>query len=153
MNLKTLIEKPELEYELYFQALGIVIAHRLLHLEKGDAGNQSLTRGGLAAWQQRITLAYIEEHISERIELSTLATLVRQSPFHFCRAFKHSFGMPPLRYQAKQRIEQAKVLLAMPEMSVTEIGLTIGFGCLSSFTTAFRKATGVTPTEYQRSLG
>jgi AraC family transcriptional regulator len=61
--------------------------------------------------------------------------------------------MPPLRYQANQRIEQAKVLLAMPEMSVTEIGLTIGFGCLSSFTTAFRKATGVTPTEYQRSLG
>jgi len=153
MNLKTLIEKPELEDELYFQALGIVIAHRLLRLEKGNARNQSLTRGGLAAWQQRITLAYIEEHISERIELSTLAKLVRQSPFHFCRAFKHSFGMPPLRYQAKQRIEQAKVLLAMPEMSVTDIGLTIGFGCLSSFTTAFRKATGVTPTEYQRSLG
>jgi AraC family transcriptional regulator len=44
-------------------------------------------------------------------------------------------------------------LLAMPTMSVTEIGLTIGFGCSSSFTAAFRKATGFTPTEYQRSLG
>jgi AraC family transcriptional regulator len=61
--------------------------------------------------------------------------------------------MPPLRYQAKRRIEQAKVLLARPEMSVTEIGLTVGFGCSSSFATAFRKATGFTPTEYQRSLG
>ncbi len=153
MKLRNLIEKPELGDELYFQALGIVIAYRLLHLEKGDARNESLTRGGLAAWQQRIALGYIEEHMSERIELATLARLVRQSPFHFCRAFKHSLGMPPHRYQANRRIEQAKILLAMPEMSVTEIGLTVGFGCSSSFATAFRKATGFTPTEYQRSLG
>ena len=153
LKLKNLIEKPELGDERYFQALGIVIAYRLLAIQAGNARNQSFTRGGLAAWQQRITLAYIEEHISEHVKLATLARLVRKSPFHFCRAFKNSFGMPPLRYLAKQRIEQAKVLLAMPEMSVTEIGLTIGFGCSSSFATAFRKATGFTPTEYQRSLG
>jgi AraC family transcriptional regulator len=153
MKLKNLIENPELGDERYFQALGVVIAYRLLRLEKGAAGNQSFARGGLAAWQQRIAHAYIEEHISERIELATLARLVRQSPFHFCRAFKRSFGMPPLRYQAKRRIEQAKVLLATPEMSVTEIGLTTGLGCSSSFARAFRKATGFAPTEYQRSLG
>ncbi len=154
MKLKNLIENPELGDERYFQALGIVLAYRLLHLQNGNAArNQSLTRGGLAAWQQRITLAYIEEHISEHIELATLAKLVRKSRAHFCRAFKHSFGMPPLRYQAKQRIEQAKILLASPEMSVTEIALTVGFGNSSSFATAFRKATGVAPTEYQRSLG
>jgi len=153
LKLKNLIEKPELGDERYFQALGIVIAYRLLAIQAGNARNQSFTRGGLAAWQQRITLAYIEEHISEHVKLATLARLVRKSPFHFCRAFKNSFGMPPLRYQAKRRIEQAKILLARPEMSVTEIGLTVGFGCSSSFATAFRKATGFTPTEYQRSLG
>jgi AraC family transcriptional regulator len=153
LKLKNLIEKPELGDERYFQALGIVIAYRLLAIQAGNARNQSFTRGGLAAWQQRITLAYIEEHISEHVKLATLARLVRKSPFHFCRAFKDSFGMPPLRYQAKRRIEQAKILLARPEMSVTEIGLTVGFGCSSSFATAFRKATGFTPTEYQRSLG
>jgi AraC family transcriptional regulator len=153
MNVKNLIEQPELREEPYFQALGTVIAYRLLRRHKSDTRDQSPTRGGLAAWQQRITLAYIEEHISERIELGTLADLVRLTPFHFCRAFKQSFGMPPIRYQAKRRIEQAKLLLATPTMSMTEIGLTIGFGCSSSFTAAFRKATGFTPTEFQRSLG
>jgi AraC family transcriptional regulator len=153
MNVKNLIEKPELGEEPYFQALGTVIAYQLLRRHKCDTRDQSPTRGGLAAWQQRIALAYIEEHISERIELATLAHLVRLTPFHFCRAFKQSFGMPPIRYQAKRRIEQAKLLLAMPTMSMTEIGLTVGFGCSSSFTAAFRKATGFTPTEFQRSLG
>ena len=153
MNVKNLIEQPELREEPYFQALGTVIAYQLLRRHKSDSRDQSPTRGGLAAWQQRITLAYIEEHISKRIELATLAHLVRLTPFHFCRAFKQSFGMPPIRYQANRRIERAKLLLAIPTMSMTEIGLTIGFGCSSSFTAAFRKATGFTPTEYQRSLG
>ena len=153
MNVKNLIEQPELGTESYFQALGTVIAYQLQRRRKSDTRDQSPTRGGLAAWQQRIALAYIEEHVSKRIELATLAHLVRLTPFHFCRAFKHSFGMPPIRYQANRRIEHAKLLLAIPTMSITEIGLTIGFGCSSSFTAAFRKATGFTPTGYQRSLG
>jgi AraC family transcriptional regulator len=153
IKVKNLIEQPGLGDEPYFEALGTVIAYQLLRGHKGDTRHQSPTRGGLAAWQQRIALAYIEEHISERIELATLAHLVRLTPFHFCRVFKQSLGMPPIRYQAKRRIEHAKLLLAMPTMSVTEIGLTIGFGCSGSFTAAFRKATGFTPTEYQRSLG
>jgi AraC family transcriptional regulator len=153
MNVKNLIEQPEIGEEPYFQALGTVIAYQLLRRHRCDTRDQSPTRGGLAAWQQRIALAHIEEHISERIELGTLADLVRLTPFHFCRAFKQSFGMPPIRYQANRRIEHAKLLLAIPTMSITEIGMTIGFGCSSSFTAAFRKATGFTPTEYQRSLG
>jgi AraC family transcriptional regulator len=74
------------------------------------------------------------------------------SPYYFCRAFKQSLGMPPHRYHNSRRIEHAKTLLAKPELSVTEIGLTVGFSETSSFTAAFRKATGQTPTGYHRSL-
>jgi AraC family transcriptional regulator len=153
LKLAELVEHPTLRNTLYFEALGAVVVYELLRLHCGEPCSQSPVRGGLAAWQQRIATAYIEEHFSERIELATLAHLVRQSPFHFCRMFKQSFGMPPHQYQTKQRIEHAKLLLAKPAMSMTEIGLTIGFGCSSSFATAFRKLTGFTPTEYQRSLG
>ena len=111
-----------------------------------------LVNGGLAGWQQRIVTSYIEEHLAEQIPLATLARLVRLSPYYFCRAFKQSLGMPPHRYHNSRRIEQAKTLLAKPELSVTEIGLTVGFSETSSFTAAFRKATGQTPTAYHRSL-
>jgi AraC family transcriptional regulator len=84
--------------------------------------------------------------------LTTLARVARLSPYHFCRAFKQSFGLPPHQYQAVRRIEQARVLLANPERSVTHIGLALGFSQTSSFTTAFRKATGLTPSAYRRSF-
>jgi AraC family transcriptional regulator len=110
-------------------------------------------RGGLAAWQQRVAATYIEEHLAEQISLKSLARVVRLSPYHFCRAFKQSFGMPPNRYHTSRRIELAKILLAKPAASVTEIGLALGFSQTSSFSAAFRRATGCTPTGYHRSLG
>jgi AraC family transcriptional regulator len=42
--------------------------------------------------------------------------------------------------------------LAKSAPSVTDIGFTVGFSQTSSFTAAFRKATGLTPTAYHRSL-
>jgi AraC family transcriptional regulator len=60
--------------------------------------------------------------------------------------------VPPHQYHSSRRIEHAKVLLARPSSSVTEIGLAMGFSTTSSFTAAFRKAVGRTPTEYRRSL-
>ena len=153
MKLEHLIEHPSLGDQCYFDALGIVIAYQLLLSHCGEPGRQSPIQGGLARWQQRIAADYIDQHLPERIALATLAHLVRQSPFHFCRAFKESFGVPPLRYHTRRRIDYAKLLLTTPEMSVTDVGLTIGFSTSSSFVTAFRKATGFTPTGYKRSLG
>jgi len=95
---------------------------------------------------------FIEEHMSDDISLATLAGVVGLSPFHFVRAFKQSFGLPPHRYLSTLRMEQAKSLLANPAMSVTQIGFTLGFSETSSFTTTFRKHTGLTPTAYRRGL-
>ena len=61
-------------------------------------------------------------------------------------------GMPPHRYLTSRRIERAKSLLAERKLSVTEIGLHVGFSKTSSFTSAYRKVTGETPSDYRRSL-
>jgi AraC family transcriptional regulator len=79
-----------------------------------------------------------------------LAGLARLSEHHFCRTFKQSFGVPPHQYHVQQRMERAKVLLADRTASVTDIALTLGYSQPSSFSNAFRKMTGWTPTEYRR---
>jgi AraC family transcriptional regulator len=103
----------------YFEALGTVLMHELVRL---DARARATARGGLAAWQQRLVGSYIEDHLSEHIPLATLASLVRLSPYHFSRAFKQSFGVPPHRYHTYRRIERAKLLLERHVLSVTDVG-------------------------------
>lgn len=85
-----------------FKPLGRVLAHELLRLQQGSAPTKQLVRGGLAAWQQRIVTTYIEEHLAEPILLATLAELAGLSTYHFCRAFKQSFGLPPHRYHTSR---------------------------------------------------
>jgi AraC family transcriptional regulator len=152
IKLKRLIESAGPDSNPYLEALGTVMAHEVLRLNAGAPAIKVSVRGGLAGWQQRTVTTYIEEHLAEQISLTTLAHLVRLSPYYFCRAFKQSFGMPPHRYHVSRRIEHAKILLAKPAPSVTEIGAIVGFGETSSFTTAFRRTTGLTPTGYHRSL-
>jgi AraC-like DNA-binding protein len=123
-----------------------------VRLNAGTPRIEAQARGGLAAWQERTVSSYIEEHVAEHIPLAMLARLVRLSPYYFCRAFKQSFGLPPHRYHNDRRIELAKTLLAKPMSSVTDVGLAVGFSETSSFTASFRKATGLTPTAFRRSL-
>ena len=122
VKLRQRIESAGSDNRLYVEALGLVLAHELVRLNAGIRPVEAPVRGGLAGWQQRIATSYIEEHFSEQIPLATLARLVRLSPHYFCRAFKQSLGMPPHRYHNSRRIEQAKMLLAKPEFSVTDIG-------------------------------
>jgi AraC family transcriptional regulator len=107
-------------------------------------------RGGLPTWQQRRVADFIEGHLAEDIPLTALAGLVDLSLYHFARAFTQSFGMPPHRYHMARRMDLARRLLRMRSLSVTQIGSRIGFCEASSFTRAFRKFTGLTPTEYRR---
>jgi len=152
-KLRRVIETSDLGNRLYFEALCVILMHELARPHAEPAQPKAPARGGLAAWQQRILTDYIEAHLAEQISLARLAALVQLSPYHFCRAFKQSFGLPPHRYHTSRRIERAKTLLAKPDYSVTEIGMTVGFSETSSFTAAFRKVTGMTPTGYHRSLG
>jgi len=152
-KLQRVIETSDGRNSLYFEALCVILMHELARPHAEPMQPKAPARGGLAAWQQRILTDYIEAHLAEQISLARLAALVQLSPYHFCRAFKQSFGLPPHRYHTSRRIERAKTLLAKPDYSVTDIGMTVGFSETSSFTAAFRKVTGTTPTAYHRSLG
>jgi AraC family transcriptional regulator len=153
LKLGRLLDAPDATSKLCLEALGIILAHELVRPDTAPHRNEPRARGGLAGWQKRTVVDFIEENLVEHISLAKLAQLIQLSPYHFCRAFKQSFGVPPHRYHTRRRIDRAKALLANPDESVTSIGMTIGFSETSSFTAAFRKASGMTPTEYRRGLG
>jgi AraC family transcriptional regulator len=153
LRLAAVVESSLPEDQPYLETLGRVLVHALRRLGRGGNVVRPPVRGGLAGWQQRVVSSYIEEHLDEPIPLPILAGLARLSSFHFSRAFKQSFGVPPHRYHIQRRIERAKTLLAKSVMSVTEIGVAMGFSETSSFTSTFRRLTGITPSAYSRQLG
>lgn len=144
----SLLENGSKEYR-YCEALSLIVARECQRIA---AHPVRTSRGGLACWQERLAASYIEDHLAEKISLDELATLVRLSPGHFCRAFKQSFGIAPHRYLINRRIDHARSLLRNSRRSVTEIGLAVGFGDTSAFSAAFRQGTGSTPSVYRHSV-
>jgi AraC family transcriptional regulator len=124
------------------------LAHELVRLN-GSAASV-IARGGLTGLQQKKVADFIEENLARDVKLSELAAVAELSSYHFARAFKQSFGVPPHRYHVGRRIERAKEILS--SRSVTEVALAVGFAETSSFSAAFRKMTGRTPTEFRRGI-
>jgi AraC-like DNA-binding protein len=133
----------------YAEALGVLLAHELMRMNGGAISVQA--RGGLTGLQAKRVADFVEENLAREVKLSELAAIAELSPYHFARAFKQSFGIPPHRYHTGRRIERAKEMLS--NRSVTEVALAVGFAETSSFSAAFRKTTGLTPTEFRRGIG
>src|SRR3984893_8865331 len=142
LKIARLIESSRSDHRRYLEALGVVLVHELMRTTEGTQTAEANIHGGLAAWQRRKTVAYIEQHLFEPISLAVLAQMVGLSRDYFCRAFRQSFGLPPKRYQLIQRIERAKTLLAKHAASVTDISGSVGYNDTSAFSTAFRRVTG-----------
>jgi AraC family transcriptional regulator len=150
LKLKAQIGNSDPGSRHYAEALGLVLMHELVRSERATSASAKPIRGGLPVRQQRRVAEFIDEHLAEDIPLAALAEIVDLSVYHFARAFKQSFGAPPHRYLMAGRIDRAMSLLQNAALSVTQIGIQVGFRETSSFTRAFRKSTGLTPTEYRR---
>jgi transcriptional regulator of acetoin/glycerol metabolism/AraC-like DNA-binding protein len=103
------------------------------------------TRGGLPPGLTRRMREYIDAHISENISLDVMAEMAALSVFHFARAFRQSFGVPPHSYLVRRRVEHAHRLLQQTELALSEIALSTGFSDHSHFAKHFRRVTGMTP--------
>lgn len=107
-------------------------------------------KGGLAPWQLRRVVDYLGTHLAEGVRMDQLASLVDLSSFHFARAFKHSTGVPPHRYQLALRVSRAKMLLKTTSLPITVIAFEVGYETPQALARLFRRQVGLSPSEYRR---
>jgi AraC family transcriptional regulator len=115
-----------------------------------DRGARQSARGGLAAWQSRRLAAHVEANLTGKIIIRDLAASLDMSVGHFCRAFKHTFGMPARIWIRHRRIELAQGLMLTTDASLCEIALSCGMSDQSHFTRSFRRIVGETPSSWRQ---
>ncbi len=93
---------------------------------------------------------YIEQHYGDNLTVDFLANYVHQSVSTFNRNFKRELGIAPIQYLEEVRIVKAKLLLRRLDIPLTDIAFLCGFGSGSHFATAFKKHTGLTPSDYRK---
>jgi AraC-like DNA-binding protein len=93
---------------------------------------------------------FIDENFGDDINLDSVARQACLSRFHFHRLFSHVYKRTPHQYITFKRLERAKHLLA-DNKPVTEVCNEIGFESLGSFSSLFKKQSGLAP-QYYRNL-
>jgi transcriptional regulator GlxA family with amidase domain len=91
----------------------------------------------------------IDRRYAEPLDTARLARTALTSEFHFIRSFRRAFGETPRQYLRRRRIERAQELLRLTDEPVSDICLAVGFQSLGSFSDAFRRIAGESPSEYR----
>lgn len=93
---------------------------------------------------------WIDAQAHREIDLEAAAAQAGLSAFHFLRLFAQVIGVTPHQYLLRSRLRHAARLLAGGDSPVTTIAYDVGFGDLSNFVRSFRRAAGVSPTQFRK---
>jgi AraC family transcriptional regulator len=147
--------RPTSAGRMLAETSSLLLAARLVqaHLDVDFSRPPSQSRHALDGRRLRRILDYIEQHLTDDIAVGDLAGVACLSVFYFIRAFSAATGMPPHRYVSQRRLEHAKDIIAAGQASIAEAAFACRFSSQSSFTRAFRRATGMTPAMYRRARG
>ena len=105
--------------------------------------------------QQRPILkitSYLQEHLCEEISLTLLSEKFHLNPQYISQLFRSEIGVNFLTYLTDIRMEHARKLLISTDLSITNIAMESGYSDYRVFTKVFKKAEGVTPSQYRHTF-
>lgn len=94
------------------------------------------------------SVRYVQSHLDKELSVQNSAELVHLSGSYFAKLFKKKMGMSFMLYVTQERMELAKTML-LDGHQVQEIAYATGYGDRRYFSDAFKKHTGVTPSEFK----
>ena len=94
-------------------------------------------------------LKYIHKHFCEAISVQTVAQEINLHPNYFSKLFKKNFGISPVEYINRLRLDKAKFLLKQTDMKISEISEAAGLEDPFYFSRLFKKEEQMSPQQYR----
>ncbi|WP_273048618.1 AraC family transcriptional regulator [Pseudoalteromonas sp.] len=91
-------------------------------------------------------LLYIEEHLSETLDINTLCKIACMSRSKFYQQFKFAFGTSPALWQQQLRLKKARTQLLQGH-AISKVCFDVGFNSASHFSRLFKQTFGIAPKE------
>lgn len=114
--------------------------------ERGSFSESMTGRAGMIMAQAK---EYVELHYMDDLTIDSLAQKFGISTNYLNRLFRNCCGMPGKEYLIYIRVEQAKLYLKNPALTIRNVGQMVGYEDPNYFTRIFKKKTGVTPAEFR----
>lgn len=132
----------------------------LLYNNKHDAYNEVVKmvdilfdkmniKGKLSDGGMKSVVDYIERNLKRGISLEDVANHVNISTYYLSKIFKKEMGVNFITYVTDRKMDLAKEMLVNTDIPVLNIALDLAYNEANYFSKAFKKKTGLTPSEYR----
>jgi AraC family transcriptional regulator, transcriptional activator FtrA len=99
------------------------------------------------------TVAWLEEHLDEPVKVEDLAARAAMSPRTFARRFLAATGSTPYQWLVRQRVQLARRLLEVTDLSVDAVAESSGFCTAANLRKHFTRVVHTSPQAYRRTFG
>jgi AraC family transcriptional regulator len=140
---------PSFASDILIDSLATILFVDLARYFRQGEDSRAKAKGGLAPWQLHRIESWLKDSCGPSVSVERLAELCGISASHLMRAFKQTTGRTVHSYVESVRIEKARQLLVENRLPLKAIATELGFSTASSFSFAFRRATGGTPVSFR----
>jgi AraC-like DNA-binding protein len=100
----------------------------------------------------RRAIDYVARNLARCPTLGEVSTIAGLERTYFSSRFRKAIGITFQEWNRRIRIDRAKCLLVQSDLTITAIGLAVGYSDVTTFERNFRRCTNVSPRQYRQAV-
>lgn len=142
------LHKKEIFAELRIHGSLLLFLSEVMKMKYQEGAESPLFPASSALARLQPVLIYINHHLAEPIYIQKLADSINLSEKYFITFFKKTMGMTPIRYITQIKMKKALEYLHEQNYSVKEVAVLVGYTDIYTFSKAFKKMYGISPSNF-----